>query len=107
MDTFKDKNYISATYNCRYSTVPFYFDTLGGHYVFGIGTAVNKNTESVIHKVRQGENLDMLALKYYNNPTLWWAIAYFNNFLDAFEPLVPDTLLKIPAIASLEFGADR
>lgn len=107
MDTLKNKQYASFNYTCRYATVPFYYDTLGQKYVYGIGTNVSKNTDSVLYSVQQGDNLDLLALKFYNNPTLWWAIAYFNNLIDAFEPLVPGSILKIPAIASLEFGADR
>jgi hypothetical protein len=46
-----------------------------------------------------------LALKYYNNPTFWWVIAYFNDIQDPFKPLKDkrDTI-KIPSISSIEFG---
>jgi hypothetical protein len=46
-----------------------------------------------------------LALSYYNNPTYWWIIAYFNDIQDAFIKLSDKfDILKIPDIRSLEFG---
>jgi hypothetical protein len=49
-----------------------------------------------------------LALKYYNNPTYWWAIAYFNNILNPFEKLIDRfTIIKIPSISALSFGEVR
>ena len=107
MDTLKNKNYITYNYLNRYTTVPYYYDTLRNMQVFGIGTNLNKNTESFLYVVGRNESLDSIALKYYNNPTFWWVIAYFNDLLDSLEPLEPGTTLRIPAIASIEFGADR
>jgi hypothetical protein len=52
--------------------------------------------------------LDSLALTYYNNPTYWWAIAYFNDIPDAFENLYDNfIIIKIPNISSIEFGEVR
>ena len=57
------------------------------------------------HKVKSNDTLNSLALKYYNNPTFWWVIAYFNDVQDAFKPLIDKyATLKIPNIASVEFG---
>lgn len=107
MDTLKDKKYVKFTYQSRYADIPIYYDTLRDRYVCGIGTNLNKTTYATMYKIQQGDTLDSLALQYYNNPTLWWVIAYFNSIIDAFTPLEPNTLIWIPALASIEFGAER
>jgi len=45
----------------------------------------------------QGDRLDILALKYYNDETLWWIIAVANNLNDASYSITPGTQLRIPA----------
>ena len=45
---------------------------------------MNKNITWVAHQVISTDTLDKLALTYYNNPTYWWVIAYFNDIQDAF-----------------------
>jgi hypothetical protein len=81
------------------------YDTLNDRQIYGIGTNLKTTTEFVTHKVKSNDTLNSLALKYYNNPTFWWVIAYFNDIQDAFRPLRDkyDTL-KIPSISSIEFG---
>jgi hypothetical protein len=71
----------------------------------GIGKNMLKNAPWAAHKVTSTDTLDKLALTYYNNPTYWWIIAYFNNIQDAFINLKDyfDTL-KIPALNSISFG---
>ena len=46
------------------------------------------------------DRLDLVAYNYYNNPTLYWVIAYMNNIID---PLVLDvaTVLRIPSSGTL------
>ena len=64
-----------------------------------------KDTQYVSHKVTQEDTLHSLSLQYYNNPTFWWVIAYFNDIPDAFIKLSDRyAVLKIPSIASVEFG---
>ena len=105
MDTLKNKKYNSFVELNRYETVPSYYDTLTGRDVYGIGTNMRTDTEYVTHKVRSNDTLESLALKYYNNPTFWWVIAYFNDIQDAFKPLrVKFTTIKIPNISGVEFG---
>lgn len=108
MDTLKNKRYADFNYICRKTGVPYYYDKLGDRDVFGIGSNLKKDTAYVSHKVVQEDTLDSLALEYYNNPTLWWAIAYFNDIQDAFIRLVDhfDTI-KIPQITSIEFGQEN
>ena len=105
MDTLKNKMYAKFDYKSRYSSVPYYYDTLEDKQVYGIGTNMKTNIEYVTHIVRNNDTLNSLALKYYNNPTFWWVIAYFNDIQDAFKPLHDKyTTLKIPSISSVEFG---
>ena len=66
---------------------------------------MQKNIPYVSHKVASGDTLHKLALKYYNNPTYWWVIAYFNDVQDAFIPLRNQfTIIQIPNISSVLFG---
>ena len=105
MDTLKNKTYASFNYLSRYTNTPYYFDSLTGKEVFGIGTNLKTSTDFVTHVVKSNDTLNALALKYYNNPTFWWVIAYFNNIQDAFTPLKDKyTTLKIPSITGIEFG---
>lgn len=105
MDTLTNKQFANFDYNSRYINTPFYFDTLTNREVFGIGTNLMTNTEYFTHKVQNNDTLDKLALKYYNNPTFWWVIAYFNDIPDAFMQLSDyRTTLRIPNISSIEFG---
>lgn len=105
MDTLKNKTYASFNYLSRYANTPYYFDTLENREVFGIGTNLKTNTEFVTHTVKSNDTLHSLALKYYNNPTFWWIIAYFNDVQDSFKPLRDKyTTLKIPSITGIEFG---
>jgi len=105
MDTLKNKSYAKFDYLSRYTNTPYYYDTLQDRQVFGIGTNLKTTSEFVTHKVRNNDTLNSLALKYYNNPTFWWIIAYFNDIQDALKPLSDKyETLKIPNISSIEFG---
>lgn len=105
MDTLKNKNYANFDYVCRYTGVPYYYDTLSDRDVYGIGTNLRTDTEFVTHIIKNNDTLNSLSLKYYNNPTYWWVIAYFNNIQDPFKPLKDKyKTLKIPNISSIEFG---
>ena len=70
MDTLINKQYAKYDYRSRYTTVPYFYDTLSDKYVSGLGTNMKKDTGWVAHEVKLTDNLDYLALKYYNNPTL-------------------------------------
>ena len=105
MDTLKNKQYANFDYLSRYKNTPYYYDMLADKQVFGIGTNMNTSAEFVTHKLRSNDTLNSLALKYYNNPTFWWIIAYFNNIQDPFKPLMYKyETLRIPNISSVEFG---
>ena len=108
MDVLKSKNYFQADYICRYSSIPYYYHTLDNKYIYGIGSNLSKDTPYIIHKVQPEDTLDSLALSYYNNPTLYWILAYFNDIRDCFIKLYGNyETLKIPNYTSLKFGDER
>jgi hypothetical protein len=43
------------------------------------------------------DRLDVLALKYYNDQTLWWIIAIANNLNDASYSIEAGKQLRIPS----------
>lgn len=105
MDTLKNKMYANFDYISRYANTPYYYDTLKDRPIFGIGTNLKTTSEFVTHTVKSTDTLHSLSLKYYNNPTYWWVIAYFNNIQDPFKRIQDKyTTLKIPNISNIEFG---
>ena len=44
-----------------------------------------------------GDRLDLLANKYYNNPSMWWIIATANNLNDANFFVEEGIQLRIPS----------
>lgn len=109
MDVLKDKQTNTFDYLCRYSSVPFYYNTVDGKYIYGVGSQIQtENISYVCHKVLETDTLEYLALKYYNNPTLYWVIAYFNDILDVYARLSDSfKIIRIPSITSVSFGAER
>jgi hypothetical protein len=108
MDTLTNKTYKSYDYTCRYTSVPYFYSTVDDKYIYGIGTQLNKDITYVAHKLKDTDTLDSLALEYYNNPTFYWIIAYFNDIEDVFEPLLDILdIIKIPTITSISFGKER
>lgn len=108
MDVLKDKNYKDFDYTCRYSGIPYYYHSEDEKYFFGTTFNLDKSTSYVIHEVTARDTLDSLALRYYDNPTLYWVIAYFNDIQDAFINLGDYyKTIKIPTITGIKFGDMR
>ena len=103
MERLINKNYKDYDYLSRYITFPYYYNTLDKKYIYGITAQLNKNTPYSLHKVKLNETLDSIALDYYNNPTFFWVIAYFNNIEDVFEELELGQQLKIPTLSEITF----
>lgn len=105
MDVLKNKKYVDYGDINRYNNIPIYFNTVDKREVCGIGKNLAKTAEYYTHKLSITDTLDSLALKYYNNPTYWWVIAYFNDVQDPFLPLSEHyKTLKIPNISTIEFA---
>lgn len=108
MDALTNKKFEQFDYTCRYTNVPYYYNSLDQREIFGLCSNMKQNTTWVAHKVQAEDTFDSLALKYYNNPTFWWIITYFNNIQDPFVKIIDHyDILKIPSISSIEFGAER
>lgn len=108
MDVLKNKQYKKYPEISRYTNSPVYYHTLDEKYIYGLGSNVFKNLSYTIHEVKEGETLDSIALKYYNNPTFYWVIALFNDIGDSFDDLLEwYPVLRIPNIANIKFGDER
>lgn len=104
MDKLTKKQNLVFDYRSRYAGVPFYFDTVAKRETPGITFQINFDNDYFIHKVKADDTLDKLALTYYNNPTFWWLIAYFNKINDPFINLSAKySALKIPTINDSTF----
>jgi hypothetical protein len=108
MEKLTNKRFNSFDYTSRYTSVPYFYDTEAQTDVYGIGTQMSPNTNFVSHSVKPEDTLDSLALTYYNNPTYWWVIAYFNKITDPFIHLSKKfSILKIPTISGIIFKNER
>lgn len=87
MDKLTNKRYETYDYTSRYTPVPYFFDTKAKKDIYGIGEQMNTDSAFYSHKIAPGDTLDSLALTFYNNPTYWWVIAYFNLINDPFIDL--------------------
>jgi hypothetical protein len=104
MEKLINKRIDTYDYLSRYAGVPYYYDTVKGRTVAGICNPMDLTTPYVSHKLRAQDTLDSLALKYYNNPTYWWIIAYFNSINDPFINLTSKfSIIKIPNISGVSF----
>jgi hypothetical protein len=104
LEKLTNKRADTYEYLSRYNGIPYYYDTHLGKDVMGLSKQIDTSTPYVTHKVVAKDTLDSLALKYYNNPTFWWAIAYFNLINDPFIHLASKfKTLKIPSISGITF----
>lgn len=99
-----DKNYKDYNYFSRYTSYPYYYHNIDKKYIYGTPTQLNKTITYMIYKVKKNDTLDSIALNYYNNPTLFWAIADFNSIQDPYIKLTVGQELKIPTLSELSFG---
>ena len=105
MDDLTNKRYAQFDYTSRYASVPYYYNTRDKKEIYGLSKNMLKDAQWVAHKVTDDDTLDKLALTYYNNPTYWWIIAYFNDIQDAFIRLKDKyDIIKIPSITNISFG---
>lgn len=104
MDKLTNKQSLTFDYPSRYAGIPFYYDTVTKRETLGITKQINFDVDYFVHKVKEDDTLDKLALKYYNNPTMWWRIAYFNKINDPFIDIVRTyKTLKIPVTTTDTF----
>jgi nucleoid-associated protein YgaU len=51
---------------------------------------------ALMHRVRSGDRLDLLAQRYFGDPLQYWRIVDANRRFDPDDLLEPGTLLRIP-----------
>lgn len=108
MDTLKNKSYKSFDYISRYTSFPYYYNTLNDKYIYGITSHISKNVSYTIHKVRDYDTLDLLANSYYGRPDLYWIIADFNDISDPFTNISEKfESIKIPSLGGIYFNKNE
>lgn len=103
MDRLINKSYKDYEYISRYVSFPYYYNVNDKKYMYSTMAQVNQNINYSLHKVKRNETLDSIALDYYNNPTFFWALAFFNNIEDVFAELKEGSELKIPTLSEISF----
>lgn len=88
---------------CRYTSFPYYYDSVEKHYFYGTTTYLRNDTTYTLHKVEQFDTWDSLASYYYNNPTYFWVICSFNRISDPFKNPKVGTFVKIPTFSEIKF----
>lgn len=104
MDNLVDKSYRSYEYISRYASFPYYYDTNDSKYVYGTTAYLKDDVSYIIHKAKQNDTFDSIALKYYNNPTLYWVICDFNKVQDPFTSIEIGTEIKVPTLSNISFS---
>lgn len=105
MERITNKSYKSYSYVSRYTSFPYYYQTLDDKYFYGLTDHINKNVSYTVHKLNDYDTLDLLADTYYGRPDFYWIIADFNNIIDPLEPLYPKLKsIKIPSMSNIYFG---
>ena len=103
MEILKNKSYKSFEYISRYSGCPYYYHTLDNKYITGTAKWLKDDTLFFEHIVKKNDTYDLLALRYYNNPTYYWIICSYNRITDPFTVPKVGTKLKIPLLSNIEF----
>jgi len=88
----------------RYSSIPFYYNTKDGKYIYGLTKQLSQDVDYVVHTLKANDNLDSLALFYYGRPDYFWIIADFNRIQDPFIDLTKYfTTIKVPSISYIYY----
>lgn len=103
MNILKNKAYKEYDKISRYSSIPYYYHTLDNKYIYGVGSYLRDDTLYTLYTIQPRDTIDSLALRFYNNPTLFWIICDFNRINDPYIKLIPGEKIKIPALSNIEF----
>ena len=103
MEVLSDKNYKTYDYISRYSSFPYYYTNIDNKYIYGTTSQLDVEDSYVLHRVSYNETFDSLALRYYNNPSLYWIICDFNRIQDPYTRLEIGQQVKIPSLSNIKF----
>lgn len=97
----KDENQDKV--DSRYKFTDVLIDIDGRKFLESIKIkGIRESEDDRFHRVDSGEvnRMDLIAYNYYDNPRLWWVIAYANNIKNPLEIKSGD-ILRIPSINTL------
>ena len=57
----------------------------------------SRRSDDVYHTIREGDQIDLLALEYLGDDRYWWIIADYNGLAFPLELPDPGTTLRIPS----------
>lgn len=103
MKNLRDKSYRTYSYTSRYAAFPYYYNATDNTYIQGVTNYLDDTTIATAHVVTHRDTLDTLALRYYNNPTLYWVIASYNRIQNPYEPLEVGSVIQIPSLANIKY----
>lgn len=91
------------SYLSRYAELNTYYNSIDKKRYYETSKRLSKDISSYnLYTVKQGDSLDSIALKYYNNPLYWWIIADINNIVDSLT-LIKGKHLIIPDLNQISF----
>ena len=73
------------------------------YYETTIYKSIPKSDEDIYIITQDGDRLDLLSYRYYNDSSLWWYIANANNLTNINVPI--GTSLRIPA--TTDYATER
>lgn len=80
----------------QYSEILKTKDTKKQYLESTIYPKIKPSDEDIYIISSQSDRLDLLATKYYGDPTYWWVISVANNLNDASLFIQPGKQLRIP-----------
>lgn len=103
---YKDLKYLAPrTYNniSRYEKINTLKELGKNYHITNRIRGVKLSDNDVYYEIKNMEEnrLDILALKFYNDSSLWWVIAHANNIFDAFTEIKRGVRLRIPSLNSV------
>ena len=124
MDVLTNKTIKTSDYFSRYNGFAYYYNKLSevkvpikdsngnlvidevtklpafrreGKYNMSTSSWLKDTDEYEAYEVQEGDTYDLIALKKYNNPTMYWIICDFNRIIDPFVNPKKGDVLYLPA----------
>lgn len=107
MSTLSNKQYREYSKLSRYSSFPIYYHTKDDKYIAGTTAYLRNDTPHTSYIVAHNDTWDSIALKFYNNPTLYWIICSFNHIQDPYINPKQGSIVHIPSISTIEFETNE
>ena len=131
MNVLTTKTIKTGRYFSRYNGFPYYYNKLSekkipirdkdgnisidqqtgeplyridGKYNMATSSWLKDSSEFEAYIVQENDTYDSIALRKYNNPTMYWIICDYNRIIDPFKEPKPGDVLLLPSRGkNLEF----